>query len=66
MSGTFTGLLHSSIALAPPPIKRAEMPSTYLPHRFTSRGPTRGNCTSAQQAFASGHELATHTATHPT
>ncbi|KAI3438690.1 hypothetical protein D9Q98_001110 [Chlorella vulgaris] len=33
---------------------------------FTSRGPTRGNCTSAQQAFASGHELATHTATHPT
>ena len=33
--------------------------------RFTSKGPDRGDCDTALLAYSAGHELATHTVTHP-
>lgn len=32
---------------------------------FVSKGPDKGDCGTAQQALKAGHELATHTLTHP-
>ncbi|EFN57754.1 hypothetical protein CHLNCDRAFT_143035 [Chlorella variabilis] len=32
---------------------------------FTSKGPDRGDCDTALLAYSAGHELATHTVTHP-